>query len=394
MSSASEYHNQAMDTAFFADRERRRGNVAQATALFEEALELELAAIAEMPRDSGMGWDVLHRSAGSLALECNRVRLAEQLASKVLAGDPNPAIAEEVRDLWEQASFRRHLEPRGIELGQDEMQLSLVGRSVAAGTTLMSDLISRMDNFQTLIYRIVQRRTQLPYSGTIARNIRNGYRAFASVPRAGSFAMSLRLAHPSEQPSFSGMLGTGDIMMEFLDLMELANGSNMQGIEQRIPDPAYRRNFLGLARRLAPDGDRIRQVGFTLVLGEDSRSVSVTTPTSHFPPTESRNRDSSIVEISGTLRYANASHSNRNQIKVVEYEGGPTHTINVPTGLMDDIVSPMWNTFVTARGSVSGRQRNMRLQEIWQSEPVENQPTGRRVVADGSRDFQGMRLLI
>ena len=394
MSSASKYHNQAMDTAFFADRERRRGNVTQATALFEEALELELAAIAEMPRDSGMGWDVLHRSAGSLALECNRVRLAEQLASKVLAGDPNPAIADEVRDLWEQANFRRHLEPRGIELGQDEMQLSLVGRAVAAGTTLMSDLISRMDNFQTLIYRIVQRRTQHRYSGTIARDIRNGYRAFASVPRSGSFAMSLRLAHPSEQSSFPGMLGTGDIMMEFLDLMELANSSDMPGIEQQIPDPAYRRNFLGLARRLAPDGDRIRQVGFTLVAEGEYRSVSVTTPTSYFPTTESLNRDGSVVEISGTLRYANASRSTRNQIKVIEYEGGPDHTINVPTGLMDDIVSPMWNTFVTVRGSVSGRQRNIRLQEIWQTDPVENQPTGRRIIAGGSQSIQGMRLLV
>ena len=394
MSSASEYHNQAMDVAFFADRERRRGNLLQATALFEQALELELAAIAEMPRNSGMGWDVLHRSAGFLALECNQVRLAEQLASKVLAGDPNPAIAEEVRDLWEQANFRRHLEPRGIELGQDEMQLSLVGRAVSAGTTLMSDLISRMDNFQTLIYRIVQRRTQLPYSGIIARHIRNGYRTFASAPRPSSFAMSLRLTHPSDQPSFSGMLGTGDILMEFLDLMELANGSDVRAIERRIPDPAYRRNFLGLARRLAPDGFRIRQVGFTMVGDGDSRSVALTTPTFHFPTTEPRNRDGTVVEVSGTLRYANASSRHRNQIKIVEHESGPAHTINVPTGLMDDIVSPMWNSFVTVRGSMRGRQRNIRLQEIWQSDPEDAHLTGRRVVAERAQDIQGIMPLL
>ena len=208
MSSVRDFHNQAMDSAFYADRERRRGNSVRAADLFEQALEFELKAISEMPAESGMGWDTLHRSAGWLALGCNQPRLAEQLASKALAGDPNPAIADELRDLWEQANFRRHLEPSGIALGDDEMQLSLVGRTVAAGTTLLSDLITRMEHFQTLVYRIVQRKALQPYRGIITRDIRNGYRAFASAPRVGSFAMSFRLAHPMEQPSFPGMLGT------------------------------------------------------------------------------------------------------------------------------------------------------------------------------------------
>ena len=57
MSSVRDFHNQAMDSAFYADRERRRGNSVRAADLFEQALEFELKAISEMPAESGMGWD-------------------------------------------------------------------------------------------------------------------------------------------------------------------------------------------------------------------------------------------------------------------------------------------------------------------------------------------------
>lgn len=102
MSDLNKFHDEAMDKAFFADQERRRGNEEQAVALFEQALDLELKALAKITESvdqDGLTWSVLHRSAGWLALDCNRPRLAEQLACKALAGDPHPEIAEELRDL-------------------------------------------------------------------------------------------------------------------------------------------------------------------------------------------------------------------------------------------------------------------------------------------------------
>lgn len=99
MSTVKNFHNQAMDAAFFADRERRRGNAEKAAELFQQALDLELAALEGMDESDGMSWDVLHRSAGWLALDCNQPHLAEKLACKALAGEPNPGVAEELRDL-------------------------------------------------------------------------------------------------------------------------------------------------------------------------------------------------------------------------------------------------------------------------------------------------------
>ena len=398
MSTVKDFHNQAMDAAFFADRERRRGNAERAAELFQQALDLELAALEGMDESDGMSWDVLHRSAGWLALDCNQPRLAEKLACKALAGEPNPGVAEELRDLLEQASFHRHLEPRGITLGSAEVQLRLTGRAVANGIALVSDVVSRVNSFQSLIYRIAQRKLGRMYRGHIPNDIRNSYRAFAAPPRSGSFAISLRVGHPLPQFSLPGFLSSEEIIREFMDLMELASLVRVTEIQERIPDSTYRHNFLGLAKTLAPDGKRIRQVGFAV--GEEaSRTLSVTTPASSFPVPdtgEGKRHGVSVEEVSGTLRYADAGvgTSNRNRIRLIN-NNGPTHELNVPEGMMDDIVRPLWNSFVTVKGSRSGRQKILRLQEIWESEPASGKALGQHIsVFTRARGGQQMPMIM
>ena len=77
MSSAGDLHNDAMDRAFFANRERLQGNRDAATTLFQQALESELAAINLLKESGGMGWAVLHRSAGWLAIRLRATRTGE-----------------------------------------------------------------------------------------------------------------------------------------------------------------------------------------------------------------------------------------------------------------------------------------------------------------------------
>ncbi len=112
MSKVSDIHNKAMEFADLADLERRRSNEERAAEFLEQALEFELAAIAELYDQDGLTWSVLHRSAGWLALDCNRPRLAEQLACKALAGDPHPEIAEELRDLLAETYARMYRKPK------------------------------------------------------------------------------------------------------------------------------------------------------------------------------------------------------------------------------------------------------------------------------------------
>lgn len=381
MSSVKDAHNQAMDAAFFADRERRRGNAERAAELFQQALDWELAALAGMDESDGMSWAVLHRSAGWLALDCNQPRLAEQLACKALAGEPHPDIAEELRDLLEQASFHRHLEPRGIALGDGEIQMSLAGHSVASGMAALSDWITRAENFQTLIYRIVQRKHGKGYRPNIPPDIRAGYQTFASVPRAGSFAISLRLARPVGEPEFPGMLGIGEVISEFMDLMELANSVDIAEIQQRIPETPYQENFLGLAKRIAPDGERIRQVGFTTVGFGRTRSLAVKTPSRQFPRpvVGGQTQTGATEEVSGRLLYADAASKRKSNSIKLRRDDDETRAIIVPTGLMDDIVRPLWNSYVTVEVTVRPKQKILRLQDIWESDPESGQPVGASV---------------
>ena len=107
MSTLDAFHDQAMEKAFFADLERRKGNEEQAVKLFKKALALECEAIAEMRKPVEPTWSILLRSAGWLALDCNQPHLAEQFARKALDGNPPDEIAEELHDLQKQASSQR-----------------------------------------------------------------------------------------------------------------------------------------------------------------------------------------------------------------------------------------------------------------------------------------------
>ena len=371
MSTARDFHHGAMDRAFLADRERQQGNVDEATSLFQQALNMELAAINMLQESGSLGSAVLHRSAGWLAMDCRQPELAKLLAFKGLASEPQPEIAHELEQLLEQARFNQFLEEREIDLSQGEIVFSLVGRVASAGMMLLSDFVSRTTGFQALVYRIVQRNLNLAYTGGIPESIKNGYHALVSPPRSGSFVFSMRLGTSSPQLTLPGFFGSSQVVSEFMDLMDLANRSRMSEIQERIPDPAYRANFLGLAKKLAPDGDRVACVSFTSVDGLGTRSLAVTTPASLLPMPDgpwAPPPGEPIVE-RGTLRYADAGsgrHS-RNQIRIVKDDGSFV-TIAVPEGMMDDIVRPLWNLHVTVRGRRSRRGRILRLQEIWESE--------------------------
>ena len=106
MSNVKHLHDKAMD---FADRaliSRMEGDAELSVKLYRKALDCELSAIYEMPERGGLARDVLHRSAGWMAFNGKRYREAERLACKALAGEPNPEIAEELRELLD-AVFER-----------------------------------------------------------------------------------------------------------------------------------------------------------------------------------------------------------------------------------------------------------------------------------------------
>ncbi|MBA4390129.1 MAG: hypothetical protein C0399_04240 [Syntrophus sp. (in: bacteria)] len=368
MKDANELHNESMDRAELALLARMRGEHETAEHLFAESLQLEIAAIEAIEKLSYTepNYSILHRSAATLALDCNDPRTAERLISKALAHDPPLQIAEELRDLFEQVHFRRHLQLRGIILSEDELQMSLAGQGVGFGVVHSNEFLQRVDDASKIIYRIAERRQSKPFreKGRPSRLIKDDYELFLSVPRAASFAVTLKLGHPSNQPKLPGFADTYEIVDEFMTLMGLVNKADFPAIESRIPDPAYRMNFVQLAKRLAPDGDNVKVVGFTSIHEGHERFVEIIRPkTKIIAPEPKFAPQAEMVTVRGVLKFADATHRDSGHIKIVDEENkNTTHQVKVPEGMMNDIVKPLWDTTVVIKGT---RERNyILLQDI------------------------------
>ena len=368
MSSVRDLHDQAMEFTDRAIRERARGDADRSQGYFVQALESELAAIAELDASDGLLWSVLHRSAGSLALDCRRFRQAEQIAATALAGDPDPEIAEELRDLLENIYFHRHLALKGIVFQDSQLQFSLSGPEVGKGVAELGAVYGRVNTSAQLIYRTAERKQGLPFRerGGPPKEIRENHRLLLSPPRNGSFAVMMQFGSPV-QPPLPGMSPSAVIVDEFMDLIELVNKSRVDEIQDLIPDHAYLRNFYGLARNIAPDGERFRQVGFTATRGGSERSVELTTPAAELPSpnlADSRATPAEPVEMKGTLRFADARRGNNNTIQVID--GNLSSRIIVPPGMMNDIVRPLWDREVVVHAIRKGK--TLTLEEIGPAE--------------------------
>jgi hypothetical protein len=104
MTTASDYHDRAMELADLALDARRRGEAGEAATYFREAYVHERRAAEMVAPEMGAEptRSVLHRSAASLAVQCGELREAERLIAVALSGNPPHEIAEELRDLLQQ----------------------------------------------------------------------------------------------------------------------------------------------------------------------------------------------------------------------------------------------------------------------------------------------------
>ena len=277
MTSAVDYHKMAMEFAGLGLRYRARRNGEIALAYFKQALDFELAAIDQLEQVEGLTGSVLYRSAGTLALDCRQFRKAEQLTAHALAGDPPPDIAEELRDLWGEICFQRHLDLNGFALQDYELHMSLSGPAVIRGLAPHNAIYGRVDSVEKLIHRTAERKLGGPFrpGAQPIEEVKENYRMMVSAPRDGRFAVTIKFASLI-QPTLSGIYDVAPVMDEFMRLIELLNRSRDDAVQDLIGVPAYVRNFFALAKKIAPDGERIRLVGFTAIRNGDEHSAALT----------------------------------------------------------------------------------------------------------------------
>ncbi len=115
-------HSEAMDLAEKAMIARAHGKADAARKHLAEAVKKEeqaarLAVKNAVPEPTRT---ILLKSAAHLAVDAGQLRLAEQLIGMALAGEPPEELADELRGVFEEIGFHRHLDLRGVELQSND----------------------------------------------------------------------------------------------------------------------------------------------------------------------------------------------------------------------------------------------------------------------------------
>lgn len=364
MSTASDLHVEAMELTDRALAARHAGAEEQARELFRQAYAKEVLGIEALKEDDlrGTWYSILHRSAANLALQGNLPRDAERVVARILAGEPHPAIAPELRDVWEQALSMQRFPIAVSEPASYEMNMVFSGDAVGNGFAQASEVLDRIQNSEKLVQRIIQRRLGKPYKSTVEAAARN-YGLRMAVPKAGSFAVGLRL-EPRLEPPKEARIDSGEIIGEFIDLMDMLNQNRLGDIQKRIPDTGYFTNLLALGRTIMPDGIRIAQVSIFSEGGNGARRATTLVRPSYEIPLSS---DVEMMEpaetlIIGRLRYVNGLKPNT--IKVVD-DAGISHKLAVSSEQLEGIGS-YWAQRVVVTGTYDGRDMvldNIQLNE-------------------------------
>ena len=365
MLQTEQLHNQAMDYADQADAARRRGDTITMLQFFQKAFEAERMAAELLTAELDMEptRSIIFRSAASLALDCEEYREAERLICQGLAGNPPEEIAVELRDQYERVNFQRHLDVRGVTLAPTDIQLVLAGDDVDYGAILGDPFLRRITSTEKLVYRIAERTEGQPYQEKKApgRTLLNQFSFYLSVPRAASFAITLRLG--GVQQTLPGIDNREQVVEELFDCLDLYRKRDEEALQRLIPDEAYYNNFVGLARQLEPDGASISTVGFTTKLRGEERRVSL----SMWDSAEGKQkrvalagqkaqgpRAPVITSVIGTLLYADATKPSAAKVRLINKDQETT-VISVPEGMMSDVVGQYWDKPVKITGRMKSK---------------------------------------
>lgn len=352
---ATEQHDTAMELVDRAIIAGRRGDKNAEKEFFLEAYELEKkAAMAFATKyEIEPTRSVLFRSASAIALDAGLHRESEKMAAFGISGNPPESVAEELRDLYERASFARHLGIKDIELLPNEFQMSIwSGTQAGYGIVGKDELTVRLDKTDKLIGRTLARKRGVEFqeNAPYAREHRGKIQTFVSVPRARSFAFTVRVGASRQLDFFPG--GSGEeIVEELISCLRLFNQGREKEDElrERINDEAYYRNFIHQARSIAPDGKKIKGVGVTAAIGKTSLKISFKSrdqlqskplAPDKYDPEEVGEQ----VQIAGRLSAASSLRGR--YVRILPEKGGKSEKIRVPKGMLRDIVAPYFHEHV------------------------------------------------
>jgi hypothetical protein len=351
---ATALHQQAMVMADRADQARDALSPEVARELYRHAFELERSAALEFLRKPAIEptRSVLFRSAASLALDCGEFLEAEKMVCHGLAADPPADLRAELRHLYEQMHFRVFLQDSELRLIGQQIVVSLWGDAVAPDFVPLREVVERLKRAERLIYRTAERKSGLQFSedadSPIA--IRQRFPIYQKMPMAASYAVVLQVGQTDRQLTLPFAADAADIVAEVVDCIGLYNSENVTELEERIPDAAYRRNFTSIVNKMYPRTPGIN-VGIAGMTSQGKMTIIELVRPPHLPinqpafeQPEAETQQS--IQIVGELFSAKSTVRTK-RVEIKDNEGN-THTIDVPKGMLADVVRPYFEARVVA----------------------------------------------
>ncbi|TYT73149.1 hypothetical protein FIM25_16645 [Desulfobotulus mexicanus] len=358
------------EEAFLAQRAR---NEEKALLLFLKALALEEKAANLLPlnEEAEPTRSILYRSAASLAYNARDYEQAERLVARGLAGYPPEEIREELKNLYEDINFQRHLKSKGTILDRKQWMLTIAGDAVKYGGTSADLLMTRVDRISSMFYRTVERMLKIPYrtGGGVSKKIKDDYGLFINALSPRSFAVSFQLGMPEPQMDLplavqpvEKSVDADEVIDEMMDCLALFEADDSETLKAQIGDESYFENFVGLAKEIAPDGKNVNLVGFTTVRNGVDTPVALRKKRKNrkIAPKErpEAEEQEGFFQLSGRLvRAYSPDHEKYGTVSLLQKETGEKIKIYVPLSIMKDVVQPYYEEFVTIQGYMEKKKR-------------------------------------
>jgi len=367
MQTIKELHDNAINLAEDAFHAQKSGREADAIRLFADALELEQEAANSLPlsEESEPTRSILFRSAASLAFNSKNYELADRLIARGLSGFPPPEIMEELKNLYEDVNFMRHLSAKGLLIDPNQWLMTISGDATRYGGTAAEYLLVRVEKITTLFYRTVERLLKLPYraSGGLNKTIKDAYGLYINAFAPSSFAVSFQIGRPDPQMTLfpdlkkAKQIEPTEIVDEIMSSCEIFEANELLKLKDKFKDEDYYQNFVGLAKQIAPDGNNVKLVGFTTIREGREKSVALRKSRKELRDSikpiegETEHEDKVSVQHTGILMQANTPLiGNFGTVKLIEMETKEKHMIKVPRSIMKDVVQPFYEELVTIQG--------------------------------------------
>lgn len=361
MSTVRELHERAMEYAHLAmlARDHRESDTARNHAQTAFALELQAAQLVPHSDRAEPTRSILYRSAASLAYQSGNFNEAIRVIGLGISGNPPPKILADLLSLLDQVKFNLYLQSLDDSLSNDGLLLTIRGSAVGSGLILYPEFKRRFDNVILLINKTVQRLTHRRYNrGGRDRAEYNFFQKAIEIPAMqNSFAMTIRLVTPEDEQRQLNLLGATpeSVIDEVVLGVDMINNNQEEQLQAHINDNQYYTHFVNTVKHMAPDGEKISQVGIAssrqgISLTRNRAQISSVVPARE-PESEPARSYTDLV-VRGQLRYADDLTSGEHAMGL-EQEGGNVIKIKPSEGF-DEILAQLWKSQIEVSGKFDG----------------------------------------